>query len=40
MIEGKDDNSELRRGFNTIKPECSQSAQNNECGGKIHGNLR
>lgn len=40
MIEGKDDNSELRRGFNTIMPECSQSAQNNERSGEIQGNLR
>lgn len=40
MIESKDDNSELRRGFNTIKLECSQSTENNECGNEIHGNLR
>lgn len=40
MTESKDDNSELRRGFNTIKPECSLSAENNECGNGIHRNRR
>lgn len=40
MSESKDDNSELRRGFNMIKLECSWSAENNECGNEIHGNLR
>lgn len=40
MIESKDDNSDLRRGFNMIKLECGQSAENNECGNEIHGNLR
>lgn len=40
MIESKDDNSELRRGFNTIKLECRQSAENNGCGDEIHRNLR
>lgn len=40
MIEGKDDNSDLRRGFDMIKPECSQDAENNECTREIHRNLR
>lgn len=40
MIESKGDNSDLRRGFNMIKPECSQSAENNECADKIQRNLR
>lgn len=40
MIEGKDDNSELRSGFNTMEPECSEGAENNECGNEIHRNLR
>lgn len=40
MIESKDDNSDLRRGFNTMKLECSQSAENNERGSEIHRNLR
>ncbi len=40
MIERKDDNSDLRGGFAVIKPECSQSAENNECSNEIHRNLR
>lgn len=40
MIESKDDNSDLKRGFNMIKLECSQSAENNECADEIHRNLR
>ena len=40
MIESKDDNSDLRRGFNTIKLECSQSAENNESTDEIRRNLR
>lgn len=40
MIESKDDNSDLRGGFNTIKPECSPSAENNECSDEIHRKLR
>lgn len=40
MIESKYDNSDLRRGFNMIKLECSQSAENNERTSEIHGNLR
>lgn len=40
MIESKDDNSDLRRGFNMIRLECSQSAENNECSNEIHENLR
>lgn len=40
MIECKDDNSDLRRGFNMIKLESSQSSENNECANEIHKNLR
>ncbi len=40
MIESKDDNSDLRRGFNMIKRKCSQSAENNECANEIHRNRR
>lgn len=40
MIESEDDNSDLRRGFNMIKLECSQSAENNECANEIRRNLR
>lgn len=40
MIESKDDNSDRRSGFNTIKLECSQSAENNEGAEEIRRNLR
>lgn len=40
MIESKDDNSDLKRGFNMIKLERSQSTENNECADEIHRNLR
>lgn len=40
MIESKDDNSELRRGFNTMKLQRMRSAQNNGRAAEIHRNLR